>query len=300
MMVACVMVGALILLAAGLVIYNILKVAVTKRMKEYGTLVCNRGGSRQLYALVTVQIMILSVLGLPLGMLLGALSAKGILVAATVFSPELFMADNTQQLNDMIGRSGTGGILPLTVSAAITVLFAVLAAYPSAAYASRVSPTVAMSGQAVKVVRRSRKAKKIRNFEAYYARLNLKRSRGRTVITILSIVMSITVYVALQSFSGLLDTSRDIQAMHTGDYSVTNETVGIAPEEIAELEENEAVSKLATTKLTVYEPDESGNRDINLDIDLQLWESFQVAALDKERLNGYNTQNQISKKIRRR
>lgn len=295
MMAACVMVGALILLAAGLVIYNILKVAVTKRIKEYGTLRAIGGGSRQLYALVTVQIMILSVLGLPLGMLLGALSAKGILVAATGFlSPELFMADNTQQLNDMIGRSGTGGILPLTVSAAITVLFAVLAAYPSAAYASRVSPTIAMSGQAVKVVRRSRKAKKIRNFEAYYARLNLKRSRGRTVITILSIVMSITVYVALQSFSGLLDTSRDIQAMHIGDYSVTNETVGIAPEEIAELEENEAVSKLATTKLTVYEQDESGNRDINLDIDLQSWESFQVAALDKERLNGYNTQSQIS------
>ena len=295
MMAACVMVGALILLAAGLVIYNILKVAVTKRVKEYGTLRAIGGGSGQLYALVTVQIMILSVLGLPLGLLLGALSAKGILAAATgILSPELFMADSTQQLNDMIGRSGTGGILPLIVSAAITVLFAVLAAYPSAVYASRVSPTVAMSGQAVKVVRRSRKAKKIHNFEAYYARLNLKRSRGRTVITILSIVMSITVYVALQSFSGLLDTSRDIQEMHIGDYSVTNETLGILPEEIVRLEENDAVSKLSTAKLTVYTTDESGNRDIGTDIELQSWESFQVASVDEERLNGYNTEGELS------
>lgn len=38
MMAACVLVGVLSLLAAGLVIYNILKVAVTKRVREYGTL----------------------------------------------------------------------------------------------------------------------------------------------------------------------------------------------------------------------------------------------------------------------
>lgn len=296
MMAACVMVGGLILLAAGLVIYNILKVAVTKRITEYGTLRAIGGESRQLYVLVTVQIMILSILGLPFGMSLGALSAKGILTAATgLLSPELFMADTAQQLNDMIAKSGTGGILPLAVSAAVTVLFAVLAAYPSAVYASRVSPTVAMNGQAAKVVRRSRKAKKIRNFEAYYARLNLKRNRGRTVITILSIIMSITVYVALQSFSGLLDTSRDIQDMHTGDYSVTNETVGIAPEEIAELKKNPSVSKLATAKLAVYTQDENGKIDIALDIALQSWESFQIAAVDKERLEDYGTQTGLDK-----
>ncbi|MDE6386271.1 MAG: ABC transporter permease [Lachnospiraceae bacterium] len=299
MMVACVMVGVLILLAAGLVIYNILKVAVTKRIKEYGTLRAIGGESRQLYVLVTIQIVILSVLGLPFGMLLGTLSAKWILMAATgLISPQLFMADTTQQLNDMIEGSGTGGILPLVVSAAVTLLFAVLAAYPSAVYASRVSPTVAMSGQAVKVVRHKRKVKKIRNFEAFYARLNLKRNRGRTVITILSIVMSITVYVALQSFSGLLDASRNVQEMHTGDYSITNETVGIAPEEIAKLEENESVSKLATAKLTVYTKDENGNINVDLDFALQSWESFQIAAVDEESLYEYKTQTELTKEDR--
>lgn len=295
MMAACVMVGVLILLAAGLVIYNILKVAVTKRIREYGTLRAIGGESRQLYALVTVQIMLLSAIGMPIGMLLGVLSAKGILVAATgLLSPDLFMADTTQQLNDMIAESGTGGILPLLVSGAVTLLFAILAAYPSAVYASRVSPTVAMGGQAVKVKRRSRKAKRIRNFEAYYARLNLKRNRGRTVITILSIVMSITVFVALQSFSGLLDASRSVQAMHTGDYSVTNETVGITPEAVSELGQREEVTALATTKLTVYSSDENGNRGIDQDIALQSWESFQIAAIDEERLERYATANGLS------
>ncbi len=295
MMAASVLVGVLILLAAGLVIYNILKVAVTRRVKEYGTLRAMGGESRQLYALVTVQIMILSVLGLPFGMFLGAMSAKGILAAATgVLSPELFMADTTQQLNEIIAKSSTGGILPLVLSAVVTLLFAVMAAYPSAVYASRVSPTVAMNGQTMKVVRHSRKTKKIHNFEAFYARLNLKRNRGRTVITILSIVMSITVYVALQSFSGLLDTSRSVQEMHTGDYSITNETVGIAPEEIAKLKEKESVSKLATSKLAVYTQDENKNMGIDLDFALQAWESFQIAAVEEERIGEYRTQTELT------
>lgn len=299
MMAACVMVGVLILLAAGLVIYNILKVAVMKRIREYGTLRAIGGGSRQLYLLVTVQIILISAIGLPLGILLGVLSAKGILMAATgLLSPDLFMAETTQQLNDMIAGSGTGGILPVLLSVAVTLLFAVLAAYPSAVYASRVSPTVAMGGQAVKVKRRSRKARQIRNFEAFYARLNLKRSRGRTVITILSIVMSITVFVALQSFTRLLDASSGVQAMHTGDYCVTNETVGIMPEEVMRLKQHEAVMKLATSKLTVYSSDENNDMPVELDFDLQSWETFQIAAVDEERIDSYQLETKLNEEDR--
>ncbi|MBD5474601.1 MAG: FtsX-like permease family protein [Lachnospiraceae bacterium] len=296
MMAACVMVGALILLAAGLVIYNILKVAVTKRIREYGTLRAIGGEGRQLYALVTVQIMLLSVIGLPIGMLFGVLSAKGILIAATgLLNPDMFMADTTQQLNEMIVGSGTGGALPLLVSVAVTLLFAVSAAYPSAIYASRVSPTVAMSGQAVKVKRRNRKAKRIRNFEAFYARLNLKRNRARTTITILSIVMSITVFVALQSFSGLLDTSRSVQEMHMGDYSVTNETVGISPEEVSKVEQHESVTELATTKLTVYESDENGDMPVKLGFSLKPGETFHIAAVNEARIDSYELQGELTK-----
>lgn len=296
---ACVMVGVLILLAAGLVIYNILKVAVMKRIREYGTLRAIGGESRQLYTLVTVQIMLLCVIGLPLGILLGVLSAKGILIAATgVLNPDLFMADTTQQLNDMIEGSGTGGILPILLSVAVTLLFAVLAAYPSAVYASRVSPTVAMSGQAVKVKRRSRKAKKIRNFEAFYARLNLKRSRGRTAITILSIVMSITVYVALQSFSGLLDASSDVQALHIGDYCVTNETVGITPDEVTKLRQYKSVAELATSKLIVYESDETGEMPVELDFTLQPGETFHIAAIDDMRIESYQVEDELTEEDR--
>ena len=285
MTVACVMVGVLVLLAAGLVIYNILKIAVSKRVREYGTLRAIGGEKRQLYSLVALQLLSLCGIGIPLGVLLGLVSAQGILTAAMGFlNPDLFMAGSTQELTAAINQSSGGKTLPLVASVVITLIFASIAAFPAARYASCVSPTVAMSGQSAKVKRRHRKAKKIGNFEAFYARLNLKRNRGRTVITILSMVMSITVFVALQSFSGLLDASAAIKDSYLGDYSVTNETVGIAADSVDELRRNDMVDSLSTTMLTVYQFDESGTMLIDTDIFLQTWETLHIVGFDDERL----------------
>lgn len=285
MTVACVMVGVLVLLAAGLVIYNILKIAVSKRVREYGTLRAIGGEKRQLYSLVALQLLLLCGIGIPLGVLLGLVSAQGILTAAMGFlNPDLFMAGSTQELTAAINQSSGGKALPLVASIVITLIFASIAAFPAARYASCVSPTVAMSGQSVNVKRRHRKAKKIENFEAFYARLNLKRNRGRTVITVLSMVMSITVFVALQSFSGLLDASAAIKDSYLGDYSVTNETVGIAAASVDELHRNDMVDSLSTTMLTVYQFDENGTMLIDTDIFLQTWETLHIVGFDDERL----------------
>lgn len=285
---ACIMAGALVLLAAGLVIYNILKIAITKRMKEYGTLRAIGSTQGQIYRLVSLELFILCGIGIPVGLLIGALSAKGILIAATgVLNPDLFMADSTTELNTMIDGTSANHILIYFVSIVITLLSAMLAALPAARYASRVSPTVAMSGQRVKIKRHGRKTKTIRNFEAYYARLNLKRGSSRTVITLLSLVMSITVFVTLQSFIALLDTSSRVQDMTPGDYAITSETVGMTPESIAKIREHEMIKHLSTTKLSVYTQDKNGQYPIKLGFALQSWETFQVAGLDDTRLSSY-------------
>lgn len=285
MTVACVMVGVLVLFAAGLVIYNILKIAVSKRVREYGTLRAIGGEKRQLYSLVALQLLLICGIGIPVGVLLGLVSSQGILTAAMSFlNPDLFMASSTQELAAEVNANSGSKALPLVASVIITLIFASIAAFPAAHYASCVSPTVAMSGQSAKVKRRHRKAKKIRNFEAFYARLNLKRNRGRTAITILSMVMSITVFVALQSFSGLLDASAAMKESHLGDYSVTDETVGIAIASIDELREHDMIDSLYTTMLTVYQFDESGTMPIDTDISLQTWEALHIAGFDDERL----------------
>lgn len=179
MVFACILVGVLVLAAAGLVIYNVLKIAITKKIREYGTLRAIGGERGQIYRLVSLQLLILCGIGIPVGLLLGIFSAKAVLTAATgILNPKVLMADNTEQLNAAIDAAAAVNLPMLLAGVAVTLLFAIFAAFPAARYASRVSPTVAMSGQTVRIRRRVKKNHNIRHFEAYYARLNLKRGRG--------------------------------------------------------------------------------------------------------------------------
>lgn len=279
---AGILVGVLLLLAAGLVIYNILKIAVSRRMTQYGILRAMGAEKGQLYFLVIAQILSLCALGIPLGLLLGSLSAKGILTAATgLLSPEVFLARDAGELDRLIAENSGGKGLFLLASAAITLLFALAAALPAARYAARVAPTVAISGTQVKIRRRNRKEKRIRNFEAFYARLNLRRSRGRTAITVLSLVMSVTVFIALQSAVGLLDASGGGVAEHYGDYSITNEAVGFSPQEYQALESDLQVAELTAMQFSLYEQGADGCLDgINFGLSLQPAETFQVVGLN--------------------
>ncbi len=61
--------GTLILLAAGLVIYNILKISVSKRIKGYGTLRAIGGEKGQLYQIIVIEVILLCLMGIPIGML---------------------------------------------------------------------------------------------------------------------------------------------------------------------------------------------------------------------------------------
>ncbi|RKI86413.1 ABC transporter permease [bacterium 1xD42-87] len=274
---AGVLVVSLILLAAGLVIYNILKIAVARRLGQYGTLRALGAEKGQLYRIVAAEILYLCMAGIPAGLLLGALSAKGILSAAlNQLSPEMFLAGDSEQLQALIDANSTGKWGYLLISAFITLLFAFLAAAPAARFAARVSPVRAMSGTGVPVKRRNRNTGKIRSFERYYARLNLSRSRGRTAVTVLSLVMSITVFLTLQSFLSLLGVSGSLSE-HLGDYSIVNPYEGISPKELQEMEADEKVEKVAAQQFSLYELDEQNRpKGVETDITLGIGETFQI------------------------
>ncbi len=276
-----ILVVALILLAAGLVIYNILKIAVSQRVRQYGALRAIGAEKGQLYTVVSVEILLLCVVGIPLGLLLGWLSAKGILSAAlSQLSPEMFLAQDTGQLQGLIAANSEGQWAYLLLSAAVTLAFAFLAAAPAARFAAKVSPVAAMSGTNVKVERSRGRARKIRSFERYYAWLNLRRSRGRTAITILSLIMSITVFIALQGFLPLLSVAGAISE-HLGDYSIVNQVTGISPEELAAIETEEGVAFVAAQQFSLYQLD-GQNRPVGIETDVALGpgETFQMFGLN--------------------
>lgn len=285
---AGVMVCALLLLAAGLVIYNILKIAVSRRIKQYGVLRAIGGKKSQLYFLITAQVLLLCAAGIPIGLLLGGLSAKGILTAAAgLLSPEIFLVRDRAELNGLIVENSSGKWVFLLISAAVTLVFALTAALPAARYAAEVSPVTAISGTSTKVKRRKRNARRIRNFERYYARLNLKRNRGRTVITVFSLVMSITVFIALQGSVSLLNAAGS-SADHLGDYSIINETAGFSGGDLQKMEMDERVASVAAMQFSIYFSDEKNEpKGISIGFALQPGETFQIVGLNDAYWDSY-------------
>lgn len=286
----------LILLAAGLVIYNILKIAVAQRVRQYGVLRAIGAGKGQLYAVVTAEVVLLCLLGIPLGMLFGALSAQGILSAAlSQLSPEVFMAQDLAQLQELIAANSAGKWGYLLLSAAVTAGFAFLAAAPAACFAANVPPVMAMSGQVsrIKRHRRSRRQAVGRHFERSYARLNLSRNRGRTAITIMSLVMSITVFIALQSFLSLLSVA-GAESEHLGDYSIINQVTGISSTELAELAAVEDVQGIAAQQFAIYEMDENGwPKGIASDLQQTPGETLQIFGWNEQWLD-WRLRNQLT------
>jgi len=281
-----VMIGVLVLLAAGLVIYNILKIAAAKRVKEYGILRAIGAERGQIYSLVSLQLLILCGIGIPLGIILGILAANGITAGVTsFFSPEIFMANSQNEVAALVSANGGSKIIPLIISTVVSLLFAFVASMPAAHWAANVAPIISISGRTINVKRKNRKTKRIRNFDAFYARMNMKRNRGRTIITVLSLVMSITVFVALQSFPALLDTSADVLQMHPGDYSIISDTVGFSQGDLEEIQELHGVTSISTVKYAVYGQDDSGYIEgLQTSFPLQPGECLQILGVDEERL----------------
>lgn len=291
------LVVVLVLTAAGLVIYNILKISVMRRIGQYGVLRAIGAEKGQLYRIVAQEIFLLCAVGIPVGMFLGLLSAKGILRAAlNQLSPEMFLVQDSAQLHALIAENSSGKWGFLLLSAAITFLFAFLASAPAAWYAAKVSPVTAMQEKAgTKIRRRNRKEKKIRGFERYYAALNMRRNKSRTVITILSLVMSITVFITLQGFMSLLSVTDEVSE-HLGDYSVVNKYSGFSPEELRKMEAEMDVESVAAQQFSLYELDEQYYPvGISMDFALGIGEVFQIFGFNEE-FTDYSFKDRLSAK----
>ncbi|POP34560.1 ABC transporter permease [Lactonifactor longoviformis] len=285
LMLSAIMVGVLVLLASGLVIYNILKITVTRRMSQYGVLRAIGTERIQLYWLITLEILIFCAVGIPLGTA-GGIAASGEILESvlTILSPEAFQTGSPEELLSLVRQSGDNSLWAVSGSILITLASSLLASLPAASYAARVSPVTAIGHTSAKAGRRRRRRKKIKHFEAFYGRLNLRRNPARTFITVLSLAMSIAVFVALQSFTRLLDTSREVRDMHPGDYSVTNKATGFTPHEASNLAADPAVASFRATKFSCFQQDDNGELPLDVNLSLQPGETFQITGIDTGRI----------------
>ena len=207
---------AFLMLVGFLLIYNVMFVSVSKDVRFYGLLKTLGTTPRQLRRIVNGQVLLLYVIGLPLGLGAAALASL-VLVPAFIsmstgtivsFSPAIYVG-----------------------SAVFTLLTAYLGAFTSARKAARVSPIEAVRYTGTVEAAFSRPRRSARGKPRLMAWRNVFRGRKQAAIVLLSLFLGITVFTTAMTVVFGFDIESSLEDMHTHDFEIgggTHEGRGFA------------------------------------------------------------------------
>lgn len=229
--VICVLLIAFIIITSGyLLIYNVMYISITKDIRFYGMLKTIGTSPSQIKSIVKRQAGKLSVIGIPIGILLGIIAS----FAAVPFALEMFVM-------------GNGGAMPSDISFNPfiyigTILFAAITISAScrkpAKLAGKVSPVEALKYNGNSNIKY--KAKKGTDGGKIYkmAYRNVFREKKRAFLVFASLFMGTMAFLSVNTFLGSLKLENYVDFYLPNDYSIyTNPEVDNIREETNRLTE---------------------------------------------------------------
>lgn len=196
---------ALIFLGSVALIYNSFSISVSERTKQFGLLKSIGATNRQLRRMVLTEALLLCLIGIPAGLLLGC---GGIGLTLRFLQPAF---DRFIQIDglDSVRIHLTLALPALALAAGIGLLTALVSAWIPARRATRLSPMAAIrQSRDVKVRAREVKVSKLTGwlfgFPGTLAAKNFKRSRKQYRATVISLFLSIVLFISAFSFADYL------------------------------------------------------------------------------------------------
>lgn len=187
----------IVMLASVFVIRNSFAISITEKTSMYGMLASVGATKRQIRRNVLFEGFILGLIGIPLGILLG-LGVNAILIAI---------------LNSVLGDMLSGATfvfvtptIPIICAIVLSAVTIFCSSFFIALRASRIPPLVAIRGnEDIKVknnkpYRTSKLTKKLFGVGGEIASKSLKRSRKKYRTTVISIVVSVAMFIAVSAF----------------------------------------------------------------------------------------------------
>lgn len=178
----------LIIFTGYLIIYNVFQISVVNDIRFYGLLKTIGTTPRQLRRIIRRQAMLLSLVGIPVGLLLGWLVGGKL---TPIVISRLNGVSNVVSANPLI----------FVISALFTLFTVWISCFKPARMAAKVSPIEAVrytEGGKVGGKKR-RKSKKVSVFSMAWA--NLGRSKGKTVVTVLSLSLALVLLIITVTFT---------------------------------------------------------------------------------------------------
>lgn len=196
-MLACVaaVVIIIIMFTSIFCIRNSFAISITEKMKQYGMLASVGATSKQIRKNVFFEAAFLALFGIPLGVLSGVLAAYILIWVCNSFF------EQSLSLRLIFSVS----VLPILAAVILSYVTILVSARHSASRAAKVSPMEAIRGNEEIVIRekkiRSPKwVKRCFGIGGELADKNLRRSRKKYRTTVVSIVVSVSLFIAMWSF----------------------------------------------------------------------------------------------------
>ncbi|WP_095175024.1 MULTISPECIES: ABC transporter permease [Blautia] len=199
----------LILLAGYLIIYNIFKISIEKDIRLYGQLKTIGTSPKQIRYMVNRQGMMLSLVGVPVGLILGWLLGNALLplvMASTSYSDTIFIKPN---------------LWVWLFAAAFTLLTVRISCSRPGKIAGKISPVEALKYHGAKSgKKKQKKGMDSKNRILQMAGANLGRNKGKTVLVILSICLSVILLNSVLNFTESMDKEAYVQHETAADFDV--------------------------------------------------------------------------------
>lgn len=199
-LIAIVVLLLLIIFTGYLIIYNVFQISVTNDIRFYGLLKTIGTTGKQLKRIVRQQALLLSLIGIPIGLLLGFVIGNKL---TPVIMIQLSYKNTFVSFNPLI-----------FIGAA---LFALITVFLSCArpgrVAARVSPVEAVRYTEGGGTKKARKREKVRKAQSGaslpgMAWANLGRSRGKTLVTVISLTLAVVLATITYTFSTGFDMNK--------------------------------------------------------------------------------------------
>lgn len=198
----------LILFTGYLIIYNVFQISVAGDVRFYGLLKTIGTTPRQIRRMIRQQALLLSVVGIPIGLVLGWLVGKALVPVV---------------ISQLDGVSSVTSTSPwIFVGSALFALVTVfISCLRPGRMAGRVSPIEALrytesSGR----TKGKRTKKKVSIFSMAWAHLG--RSRGKTFITIVSLALAVVLFQLVVTFVNGFDMDRYVSRSFASDFQIAD------------------------------------------------------------------------------
>ena len=200
----------LIIFTGYLIIYNIFQISVSEDIRFYGLLKTIGVTPRQLRRIIRWQALLLSIVGIPMGLLLGY-GVGAVLTPVVMERMTLGTASTSLSSSPLIFLG----------AAAFSLLTVIFSCFRPGRIAGKVSPV-----EAAKYTEKLNTRKKKRNTRGakvyQMAFANLGRNKSKTLLVVISLSLSVVLLNILVTFVGGFDIERYLAQMTCADFIVSN------------------------------------------------------------------------------